>query len=514
VVRTRFAPSPTGSLHVGNARVASLNWLFARRHGGSFVLRIEDTDRVRTVAGSEDLIGRDLRWLGLDWDEGPALDGLPQRGRHGPYRQTERLALYARYADQLRARGATYDCWCAAEDAVGEEGEPAAADGTSGPGHPRTGRPAERCRCAELDAATAARLAEAGKPALRFRVGEPRTMMVHDIVYGDVAFDSAHIGDFIMLRADGVPTYNFAVVVDDLTMEITHVIRGVGHLSNSPRQLLLYDALGAPPPLFAHVPMVLGPDRQKLSKRHGARAVAEYRAEGYHAGAVVNYLSLLSWSSPTGEEVLEPERLIAEVDLGRIGVADVVFDPEKLRWLSAQHIARMPLDELVAAVRPFLDPAIPIAAERLPDAIAAIRTHLSTFSEVNEQLAAFFPDENAADVPAEAAAVLDATATRLAAAAWEDGPLTAAVRAAGKDAGVRGRALYEPLRIALTGRDHGPPLAAILLVHGRERALHALRRARAGLVAAPPEVGIDDRVSNARYGADRKNPSAGSGEAT
>jgi nondiscriminating glutamyl-tRNA synthetase len=471
VVRTRFAPSPTGSLHVGNVRLAVLNWLFARRHDGAFVLRIEDTDRARNVAGSEAVIDADLRWLGIDWDEGP-LAGAADRGGHGPYRQTERLAVYAEYAERLRAGGHTYECWCGEDVDTDDD----VADGRR--------RAVTACACDTLDAESVARLrAEGRQPALRFRVGAPRTITVHDAVYGDVAFDSAHIADFVVLRPDGVPTYNFAVVVDDVTMAITHVIRGVGHLSNTPRQLLLYEALGAAPPVFAHVPMVLGPDRQKLSKRHGARAVADYRAEGYHPDGVVNYLSLLSWSSPSGDEVLERERLIAEVDLGRVGVADVVFDPQKLRWLSAQHIARMPLDALVEACRPFLDPALPVPDDQLHAAIAAVRTHLTTFADVREQLAAFFPDGAVPPLPPEAGAVLAAVGKRLAEADWRNDALTAAIRAAGKDVGVGGRALYEPLRRALTGREHGPPLAAILLVQGRARVLVALENARRRLAA-------------------------------
>ncbi|MGH7507428.1 MAG: glutamate--tRNA ligase, partial [Longimicrobiales bacterium] len=382
MVRTRFAPSPTGSLHVGNARIAALNWLYTRKHGGAFLVRIEDTDRERTVPGSDAQIGQDLQWLGLDWDEGPALDAAPRRGAYGPYRQTERLTLYTDYARRLREAGRAYDCFCtdaelrAMRDDAIARGQPARYDG----------------RCARLtDAEADAHRAAGRAPALRFRVPDARAVRVADAVRGEILFEADAIGDFVLLRADGVPTYNFAVVVDDVLMQITHVIRGAAHLSNSPRQILLYEALGEEPPVFAHVPMVLGPDRQKLSKRHGARAVAEYRAEGYHPDALVNYLSLLSWSSPSGEEVLDRDRLIDEISLDRIGVADVVFDPQKLLWLSAQHIARMPLDALVTAVRPHLDPSLPVPDALLPAAISAIRTHLSTFGEVNEHLASFFP---------------------------------------------------------------------------------------------------------------------------
>jgi nondiscriminating glutamyl-tRNA synthetase len=472
VVRTRFAPSPTGSLHVGNARIAVLNWLFTRRHGGEFVLRLEDTDRARNVAAAEARIAADLEWLGVPWDEGPAIGAFTERGAHGPYRQTERLATYRTAAERLRAGGFTYDCYCEAQTAQGD-GE--SAQGESADDEPRE---AARCACAALTSEEIARYRDEGRePALRFRVPAGRQLTVHDAVFGDVDFESDSIADFIILRADGVPTYNFAVVLDDVTMAITHVIRGSGHLSNTPRQLLVYEALGEDPPLFAHIPMVLGPDRQKLSKRHGARALADYESEGYHPDALVNYLSLLSWSSPSGEEVLDREQLVREISLERIGVADVVFDPVKLRWLSAQHIARMPLDGLVTAVRPFVDAALPIPEDGLPVAIAAIRTHLATFSDVDEQLAAFFPQHDAATPAADSAGVLGAARRRLQNAEWTEEALTAAVRAAGKDAHVSGRALYEPLRLALTGRAHGPPLAAVLLVQGRASALRALELA-------------------------------------
>jgi glutamyl-tRNA synthetase len=508
VVRTRFAPSPTGSLHVGNARIAVLNWLFTRQQGGAFILRIEDTDRARNVPGAEAQIARDLEWLGLGWDEGPAIGGVAARGDHGPYRQTERLALYADAAERLRTAGATYDCWCDtqttpsshASQRTPEQRTNDDADTDTEPDDEEV--PTFRCNCGQLSAADAERQRAEGRlPALRFRVPAGRTVTVRDAVFGAVSFETDNIADFIILRPDGVPTYNFAAVVDDVTMAITHVIRGAGHLSNTPRQLLVYEALGAAPPTFAHIPMVLGPDRQKLSKRHGARAVAGYGEEGYHPDALVNYLSLLSWSSPSGDEVLERERLMREISFDRMGVADVVFDPQKLRWLSAQHFARMPLDELVAAARPFIDPALPVPEAMLSVAIAAVRTHISTLGEVNEQLAAFFPPAPdtavsfAGTIPlprlsatiahtGPEAAVLAAVHDSLAAAEWTEASLTAAVRAAGKAANVTGPALYLPVRLALTGRAHGPPLAAVLMVQGRDRALHAL---------APHETSGDGR---------------------
>ena len=450
MIRTRFAPSPTGSLHVGNARIAVLNWLFTRQQGGTFILRIEDTDIDRNVDGAEAGIHEDLLWLGLDWDEGPG------RGAYGPYRQSERGPSYHRYAARLHDAGHAYACFCTADAEESLERR-------------------ERCPCATLQADESGRRSAAEPHTLRFRVRPGATIAISDAVRGTVEFASDEIADFVLLRSDGRPTYNFAVVVDDIEMRITHVIRGVGHLSNTPRQALLFDALGYARPVFAHVPMVLGPDRQKLSKRHGAAAMAEYRAQGYHPEGLLNYLSLLSWSSPSGEDVLSREQLIHEISLDRIGVADAMFDSAKLNWLSAKHIERMPLPELVDAVRPFVDRTrFMLGDVELTAAIAATRTHYTTFSDVNEQLAAFFPEGT--EVAAADAAVIEAAYAVLAPLPeWTEDGLRGALKEIAAVSGLRGRALYEPLRIALTGRQHGPPFAAVLFVQGREAVLNSLR---------------------------------------
>jgi glutamyl-tRNA synthetase len=449
VIRTRFAPSPTGSLHVGNARIAVLNWLLTRQQQGSFVLRIEDTDVDRNVAGAEQGILEDLQWLGLEPDEGP------DHGEFAPYRQSARGGVYRRYAETLRDATLAYVCFCAAE---------AAEDASDR---------REQCACASLDPDMARHRASNESHTLRFRVPADTAIAFDDVVRGRVQFASDEIADFVILRSDGRPTYNFAVVVDDIEMRITHVIRGVGHLSNTPRQALLFDALRAGRPVFAHVPMVLGPDRQKLSKRHGASGIAEYRALGYHPDGLLNYLSLLSWSSPSGEDVLSREQLIEEISLERIGAADAMFDPARLSWLSSKHIERMPLDALVNAVRPFVDHTrFSLNDAELTSAVAATRTHYATFADVNEQLAMFFPLDSGAvsDGPA-----IHAAATVLGRISdWNEDALREAIREIAAASGLRGRALYEPLRRALTGRDHGPPLPAVLFVQGRERVLAAL----------------------------------------
>ena len=471
-VRTRFAPSPTGSLHVGNARLAVLNWLIARHHGGAFVLRIEDTDVERNVPGSEDAILRDLRWLGLDWDEGPEYEGSPAPGAYGPYRQSERLQIYQDAARRLTERGLTYPCYCtddevAARRAQLEEGAREARD-----------------PCATLtDAQRAAHEAAGRRPALRFRVALDEPVVVTDVVRGTVEFAPETLNDFVLLRSDGRPTYNFGVVVDDIAMRITHVIRGAGHLPNTPRQVLLYRAFDAPLPVFAHVPTVLGPDRHKLSKRTGAQALEEYREQGFHPDGLVNYLSLLSWSSPSGEEVLTRRELIEQVTLERIGASDVVFDPVKLRWLSGKHIARMSLEDLTAAVRPFLPEQLPFDESLLPEAIAAVRTHIETFADARAQIRTLLPPEEHAPSPGPGELQVLSVARRLLGQApdWTADTLKEIIREVGRAANVKGPALYTPLRRALTGAEHGPALVAILRVQGRERALAQLDRVLAAV---------------------------------
>ncbi|HEX2187271.1 MAG TPA: glutamate--tRNA ligase [Longimicrobiaceae bacterium] len=453
-MRTRFAPSPTGHLHVGGARTAILNWLLARRHGGSFVLRVEDTDRERNVPGAEAGLLEDLRWLGLDWDEGPDVGGP-----HAPYRQSERTEVYREHAERLLREGRAYWCVCPPGEGDGERGA---------------------CRCAGV-------LAPAEPPpgaAVRFRVPEGEEVVVDDAVRGRVVFGSDHVEDFVLLRSDGLPTYNFAAAVDDALMRITHVVRGSDHLNNTPKQVLVYRALGWEPPVFAHVPLILGPDRQKLSKRHGATSVAEHRRQGYPPEALFNYLSLLAWSSPSGEEKLPRGRLVAEVELDRVGASDAVFDRDKLRWLASRYLQEMPAEELARALAPFVDrERFPVADEDLPVVADALRERVSVLSEADAQLERFFGADAHRRAARErlladpgARRVLAAVRARLAGLAeWEEGAIDRAVREGGRDAGARGRGLFLPLRLALTGEEHGPELPKVARVQGRERVLAALQ---------------------------------------
>lgn len=471
-MRVRFAPSPTGRLHIGSARTALFNWLFARHHGGTFVLRVEDTDAARSQRRHEETILEDLAWLGLDWDEGPESGGP-----YGPYRQSERLEAYRTAATRLVAAGHAYHCFCS-EERLEEVRARQRAEGVP----PRYDR-----RCAALAPdEVRGRLAAGETAAVRLRVPERETV-VDDLLRGPVVFGAGAFGDFIILRSDGVAAYNFAAVVDDRDMAITHVIRGDDHLTNTARQLAVFTALGAPPPVYAHHGMIHDPEGGKLSKRYGATAVGQYREMGYLPQALVNYLALLSWSHD-GDEMLDRERLVREFEVMQLSPSAAVFDLAKLNWLQHEYVMT-------------LDPAEHrrLFAERLPAAIAP---------PAAAALAAAFQPSLAAyqDAPALAAAVLEAprltaNARRLLADArpqvaefrrlrvegpeWLDADVAretlAGYRSWGKARGIAARDLLMPLRVALTGREHGPELHFVLAALARRDAVHRLDDA---LVAA------------------------------
>lgn len=479
-VRTRFAPSPTGRLHLGNIRAAVFNWLFSRHHGGAFVLRLEDTDVGRNVAGAEAGVLEDLRWLGLTWDEGPEVGGP-----HAPYRQSERGATYRAAVDRLVEAGAAYPCFC--DGGAGEEGgDDEDAEGGEEPG---AGWRRYDGRCRALDAAEARARVDAGEAhVVRFAAPRDGVVVVHDVVRGAIETPAADVDDFVLVRGDGRPTYNFAVVVDDVDMAISHVIRGSGHLSNTPKQALLFDALGVPRPVFAHLAQVLDPAGGKLSKRTGARPLSAYRADGFLPDALVNYLSLLGWSDPREREVLTRDELVEAISLERLGASDTAYDPEKLRWVATRHMAALPLEAVVEGVRPYLQEAGPPfdawSGAELESAVEALRSRLGAFGEVRDHLHFFEPPaERMAEArrtvsrDPEARTVIDALMDALAAVshdAWSPEAVKAAVTEAGAAAGVRGKALYTPLRLAVSGEEHGPDVARILHTLGRTRTLERL----------------------------------------
>ncbi|MGH9349365.1 MAG: glutamate--tRNA ligase [Vicinamibacterales bacterium] len=465
-MRLRFAPSPTGLLHVGNARTALFNWLFARRHGGVFILRIEDTDVERSTSDSERAIIEDLRWMGLDWTEGIETRG-DAAGPRGPYRQSERLTLYSAHAQDLIGRGHAYYCFCSAEK-VEADRQAALAAGRP-PMYPGT------CRAIPLD--DARRRVEGGEAAVvRFRVPDRREVAFRDIVRGDVRFDTEVIGDPVLVRSDGIPAYNFAVVVDDALMEITHVIRGEDHISNTPRQLLLYEAFGWIPPKFAHVSLVMGPDHSPLSKRHGATSVREFRERGYLPEALANYLALLGWSPGEGEELLPLEELARRFDLEKVGRSASVFDVEKLAWvnrhylklaeparlaqLAVPHLQRAGwLGEPTAAALDYLGRIVPPAAASV-DRLEQVPVRLHFLFDYSAARALSDPAIRAEASEPRARAVIAAMAEELSGGGrLRDKDAFRAMAGRVRDrTGQQGRALFHPIRLALTGEAEGVEL--------------------------------------------------------
>lgn len=457
-MRVRFAPSPTGQLHVGNVRTALFNWLLARRHGGTFVLRIEDTDRERSTAASEQAMIEDLRWLGLTWDEGPDVGGP-----HVPYRQSERTARYAAAAADLRDRGLAYYCFCS----PGQLDEERAAALAAG----RPPRYSGRCRA--IEPAEASRRVEAGTPAaLRFAVpGGDRDVAFRDAVRGVVTVNTSIIGDFVIVRSGGSPNYNFAVVVDDTDMQVSMVIRGEDHISNTPRQLLLYEALGRPAPAFAHLSLVLGPDHAPLSKRHGVTSVSEFRARGYLPEALVNYLALLGWSPGEDEEIVPIDEMVRRFDLATVSRSPAIFDFDKLAWMNRQYMKQRPATRLAREAAPYFvrrgfvgeqsGAALDYIESLLPMAVGSV----DTVEEIVDRSAFVFAwDAGAAlelvRAEPEGPRVIGAFADVVAGAgAMTDRERFRAVVAQARAVtGLKGRALLHPLRVALTGAESGPEL--------------------------------------------------------
>jgi nondiscriminating glutamyl-tRNA synthetase len=482
-VRTRFAPSPTGHLHLGNAHTALFGWLFTRQRGGVFLVRFEDTDRERLVPGAEEAILEDLRWLGLDWDEGPDCGGP-----YAPYRQSERGDQYARAAARLRKAGRAYYCFCGPEElaerrsAALARGEPPRYDG----------------RCRDLSPSETARRAEglaaAGeRPALRFRLPEgDREIVVDDLIHGPTVFHTRDLDDFLLVRPNGTPLYNFAVVVDDWTMAITHVLRAEEHLANTPRQVLLWEALGAPVPSFAHLPMLLGPGHHKLSKREQATALRQYREEGYLPEALLNYLALLGWSDFAGRELLTKDELIEAFSLDRVGRSAAVFDRDRLTWLNRRHLRVLAPDDLWRRLIPLVEPPPgllwpPSGAEqaRLQRAAAVLREDCSTLAVLSDQLAPYLggvcpPREPEAErlLQAENVPVLltktAAAVARLPEAEWHPEPLAEVLHRLPAELALPAGSLFRPLRAALTGRTSGPELPVAVSLLGRSLTLARL----------------------------------------
>jgi glutamyl-tRNA synthetase len=472
--RLRFAPSPTGYLHVGGARTALFNWLYVRRHGGTFILRIEDTDVERSSADQVTGILDSLRWLGLDWDEGPLVGGP-----HAPYFQSERLERYRASGARLVSTGHAYYCYCQ-PDELRARREAAEAAGSAWT-YDRA--------CRRLTPAEVAGREAAGLPrAIRFLVPPGRTRF-DDLVHGAIEVDHAHLEDFVVLRSDGHPTYHLSVVVDDVEMDVTHVVRGDDHISNTPKQVLLYQALRAPVPAFAHVPLILGPDKKRLSKRHGATAVGEYETQGYLPEAMVNFLALLGWSPGSGnEEVFPREALIERFSLDAISGGNAVFNSEKLDWFNQQHIQRLAPDDILRRLAPGLDAAGLAAAvaadpDRARRAVNLVKTRARKLSDIVPQLAPFFADAIARD-PAAVAQHLSAPGLLSHLQAWRDrlasvapfdaSAIESALRETAAARGLKAAVLIHATRVAVTGQAVSPGLFEVLEVMGQDRCTRRL----------------------------------------
>ena len=490
--RVRIAPSPTGPLHIGTARTALFNYLYARRTGGTFVLRLEDTDLARnTIAFEEDIL-ENLHWLGIGWDEGPDSAGGEDRGPYAPYRQMQRTADHVAAAKNLLARDLAYPCYCT----------PAELDADRRAQEAAHEAPRYVGRCARLTSEErAAREADGKRPATRFRV-KPGVVGWHDLVRGDVEIDTANIGgDFLIVRSDGSPLYHFAVVVDDASMDMTHIIRGEDHISNTPKHILLFEALGHEIPKFAHLPLILNPDRTKMSKRKSQTAVSDYRAQGFLPEALVNFLTLLGWSTGTEEEILSLEEIAGRFDLEHVQKGGAVFDKDRLEWLNGQWIRRLDSEDLIERVLPFLEadrqagridrvptaeelrPLVPIVQERLPTLAAA--GDLIGFlwqDSVTVDPAMLVPKRW--DAPTTLAALREAREAldgAVGPVTFEADELEPPLRALAESNGWKAGDLFMAIRVAVTGRTATPPLFDSLVALGRERVLARLDAAIASL---------------------------------
>ncbi|MGB9710520.1 MAG: glutamate--tRNA ligase [Thermodesulfovibrio sp.] len=460
MVRVRFAPSPTGHLHIGGARTALFNWLFARHYSGKFILRIEDTDRSRSTEEYIESIIEAMKWLGLNWDE-------------GPFRQTDRMEIYKKYAYKLLNEGKAYCCYCTPEE-LEERRQKAMKEGKP----PRYDR-----RCREITE-------KLDKPfAIRFKMPLEGETVVNDLVKGAVTFKNSELEDLVILRSDGTPTYNFCVVVDDFEMKITHVIRGEDHLNNTPKQIHIYHALGMNPPEFAHIPMILGKDRSRLSKRHGATSVLAYRDEGYLSDAVVNYLARLGWSHGD-QEIFTREELIKYFNLQQVGKANAVFDPEKLLWLNSEYIKLTPEEKLFELVKPFLIKEGYLRENETVDlqwvckAIKSLKERCRTLRELAHAMRYYFleyveidPKAKEKYITTETIAILKELTEKL--AQLEDftqDKIEKIFMDMVNEKGLKLAEVAQPVRVAITGNTVSPGIYEVLEIVGKEKTLKRLRR--------------------------------------
>jgi glutamyl-tRNA synthetase len=479
-VRVRYAPSPTGAPHVGNIRTALFTWLFARHHGGKFIVRIEDTDQVREVENGLELILESLRWLGLDWDEGPGVGGP-----HGPYTQSERLPLYRQWAQWLVEHAHAYTCYCTPERLERMRQEQEAKKLPTG--YDRT------CRFLS-DAERRAKEAAGLVPVIRLAVPLSGTTSYHDLIHGEVTVDNKNIDDQVLLKSDGFPTYHLAVVVDDHDMEITHVTRGDDWISSGPKHALLYQAFGWPMPMFAQLPLTLGSDRKKLSKRHGSTSLIDFREQGYLPEAMINFLARLGWSLDDKTEIFSRRELIQHFDLAKVHPSPAIFDMEKLNWLNGHYIRELDVPELARRIRPFLDAAgLEVDNDILLKVTPLVQIRIKTLKEAVAMTDFFFVDDvhpqplqmlgkAFAAHPEQAREALQSVRDTLAALEpFEASHIETSLRALADRLGLTGGALFSLVREALTAKAVTPPLFETLAVLGKPRSVARLNKAMQAL---------------------------------
>lgn len=475
--KVRFAPSPTGPFHIGGARSALFNWLVARNKNGKFLVRVEDTDLARSTRESEEDIKAALKWLGLNWDE-----GIDVGGENGPYRQTERLDIYHKEIQRLLDEGKAYYCYCTEEE-LEESRTQQLAEGKT---------PVYNDHCRSLTEEEVAKYKESGrKPVIRLRVPKEGVFAFDDMVRGHVTFQAAGVGDFIIMKSDGIPVYNFAVVVDDALMNITHVIRAEEHLSNTPRQIAIYQALGYDIPKFGHISLILGSDHKKMSKRHGATSVDEYRKMGYLSDAVVNYLALLGWAPKGEQEIFTREELIEQFSMKRVSANDAVFDIEKLNWINFQYMKQLSPEELLELTLPFIINAGyitgPLSDEKkewLKKVVWFVRDHLYYGAQTPENVKIFFEelpattDEEMLDIMSRETSkmIIKSFAEKLSDLdTFNESSIKDVFSNLMKESGIKGKAAFEPVRIALTGEIHGPGLYTLIELFGKEKTIQRLK---------------------------------------
>lgn len=478
-VRVRYAPSPTGHLHIGNARTALFNYLFARSQGGKFIIRIEDTDQKRNVEGGEESQLRHLQWLGIDWDE-----SIDKDGSYGPYRQSERNDIYKKYYDELLEKDLAYKCYCTAEE-LEEEREAQIA---------RSEMPRYSGKCSHLSKEEEDKLiAEGREPSIRFRVPKGEIIKFDDMVKGEISFETDGIGDFVIVKKDGTPTYNFAVAVDDHLMKMTHILRGEDHISNTPKQIMVFNAFGWDVPLFGHMTLIVNENRKKLSKRDESiiQFIEQYKNLGYLPEALFNFIALLGWSPVGEEELFTKEQFIDIFDVNRLSKSPALFDMHKLKWVNNQYVKALDLDQVVALTLPHLQKAGKVS-EQLTDEentwvrklISLYHEQLSYGAEIVELTELFFKEQieynqEAKEVLAEEQVpeVMASFAGQLERLeSFTPDEIKAAIKAVQKETGHKGKKLFMPIRVAVTGQTHGPELPQSIELLGKETVLNRIKQ--------------------------------------